>query len=365
MYTGRSVSGAGDFNNDGIDDVIFTGRNSDTQDESIIYESHILFGMDTDTPVPSARTGPDNDLFSNAASIDGVSQSLLADSTYTIDGTTVRANPQNGEPYHASDFFVGRLGAINPVWYRWTPEVTDIVEFDTAGSEIKTVLAVYTGNRLINLELVASAIDNDTGTAVVRFVARAGETYHFAVDGYVRKTQGAIALNARRPRMDLSECTITGTDGPDTLRGTSAPDVICALGGDDRINGFGSDDIIFAGSGNDIVFAGSGNDMMFGENGTDRLFGESGNDVADRGKLRDKLFGGNGEDVLFGRQGPDLLSGQEDEDILFGGKGADRLIGGPGSDYVDGGPFNDVCVSTKFDSGFDTTENCTIVSPAD
>ena len=114
-------------------------------------------------------------------------------------------------------------------------------------------------------------------------------------------------------------CTITGTDGPDTLVGTPGPDVICGLGGNDTIRGMG---------GNDVIYGDAGNDHLLGNGGDDYLYGGDGND---------KLDSGDGSD------------------ILSGGPGADVLTGNAGSDHLEGGGGGDAC---NIDSSDDAPGDC-------
>ena len=55
----------------------------------------------------------------------------------------------------------------------------------------------------------------------------------------------------------------------------------------------------------------------------------------------DTLTGGSGSDVLDGRGGDDVLVGNAGNDRLSGGSGNDLLIGGAGADIVDGGAGDD------------------------
>jgi Ca2+-binding RTX toxin-like protein len=303
--TGRSVSGAGDINGDGVDDLIIGAPNISIRPS--IGESYVVFGS-SDMPIFPA--GPDNDLFANAENLIGVNEALASGSTLTVDGTTVGATLQSGEPAHFRGGSGLPSGPRNSIWYRWTADADQIVEIDTAGSSVGTVLVAYTGAAVSELQEIATGIDLARDVARIRFAVRAGDTYHLAVDGYDNNSEGEIQLNIRQPTMDLAECTIMGTDGPDVLTGTTGPDVICALGGNDEIRGRGGSDIIFAGGGHDFVSSGGGRDIVFGEDGNDALFGE---------------------------------------------RGGDRLFGGAGNDFLDGGPFNDLCVGDVDD---DTLVNC-------
>ena len=352
--SGRSVSDAGDFNGDGVDDVIIGANRADPNGISYAGESYIVFGV-PDIPVTPPPDAPDNDQFENAGFLDSANKALVSELTLTVKGTTVNATAQSGEPAHFQGGFGLPPGPENSIWYQWTPEADQVVEVDTAGSAVSTVLVAYTGDTLSGLQEIATGIDNVREVSRIRFAVRAGETYHFAIDGYDEISEGAIQLNLRQPRLDPSECTIKGTNGSDSLLGTPGPDVICALGGDDFIKALGGDDIIFAGEGSDFVSAGGDNDIVFGEEGNDVMTGGAGDDVLIGGPGNDQLAGAKGNDTVFGGAGADRLFGSGGNDELFGGSGKDRLSGGSGNDYLDGGSSKDICVDSE---GEDTFVSC-------
>ena len=105
-------------------------------------------------------------------------------------GSNVGAGTERGEPNHAGD-----SGGAS-VWWTWTAPATGPVVFNTHGSDFDTLLAIYTGNSLNDLTVVASNDDTDDKTlqSMVRFSAQQGQTYHIAVDGYGGET-GTIVLN--------------------------------------------------------------------------------------------------------------------------------------------------------------------------
>ena len=352
----RLVSGiaAGDVNGDGIDDIVVNAFSFEQRGGNVFvrkrFNSYVVFGNAdiSVTPVepvpPVVPTGtPANDQFANAEMLGGASQALASGSTFTINGTTVDATVEKGEPTHRKSVSGRSFGPRNSIWYSWSADKDQVVEIDTVGSEVGTALAAYTGDTLPALNTLAQAIDNRDRITRIRFAARAGETYHFAIDGYGKNSEGAVQLNVRQPTMDPNECTITGTDGPDELKGTTGADVICGLGGADKITALGGADIIFAGSGHDFVSAGGGMDLVFGEDGNDLLVGGSGSDLLSGGSNSDRLFGGKGSDIIFGGQGADRLFGAAGNDALFGQTGKDRLFGGEDNDLLDGGKFDDIC----------------------
>ena len=351
-FSGGSVSGAGDINDDGVEDIIIGASQAGQNGISFgAGESYIVFGV-LDTPLPPPPDGPDNDQFENARFLISADKALVSGLTLTIKGTKVNATAQSGEPAHFQGGFALPPGPENSIWYRWTPEADRVVEVDTAGSEVGTVLVAYTGATLSGLKEIATGIDNVQEVARIRFAVRAGETYYLAIDGYEEISEGNIQLNLRQPRLDPTECTIKGTNGSDSLVGTPGPDVICALDGDDFIKALGGDDIIFAGKGSDFVSSDGDNDIVFGEEGNDVITGASGDDVILGGPGNDQLSGANGDDTVFGGSGADRLTGSGGDDELFGESDEDRLSGGTGNDYLDGGSFQDICVDSDGDDTF-------------
>jgi hypothetical protein len=72
------------------------------------------------------------------------------------------------------------------------------VNISTRGSNVDTLLAVYTGTELPRLSRVAANDDADElPTSRVAFAVRKGTTYQIAVDGY-QGMQGTIRLNIGR-----------------------------------------------------------------------------------------------------------------------------------------------------------------------
>ncbi|MEM8926269.1 MAG: Ig-like domain-containing protein [Actinomycetota bacterium] len=135
----------------------------------------------------------------------------------------------------------------------------------------------------------------------------------------------------------LKSCTITGTNGNDTLFGTQGDDVICGRGGNDRIVGRGGNDVLVGGKGNDRLEGGRGDDILLGNRGNDRLWGGAGEDVLRGGRDNDRLDGQGNADKLSGGSGADRLNGGGGNDELRGGKGRDVLIGSSGDDLMIGG----------------------------
>ncbi|MCX8157379.1 MAG: immunoglobulin domain-containing protein [Verrucomicrobiae bacterium] len=117
---------------------------------------------------------PPNDHFAQRLVLTGL--------TATNAGNSAGATFEPAEPYHAG------VPGGRSVWFAWTAPQDGLATVTTAGSTFDTVVAVYTGTRLMELEEVASNDDDPSQTNAltsrVWFQARRGQTYQIAVDGY-------------------------------------------------------------------------------------------------------------------------------------------------------------------------------------
>jgi len=127
------------------------------------------------------RPGYRNDMFATPKEFASLSGAIASRNT--------NATAENGEPAHATS------AAAKSMWFEYTPASNGQFSIDTAGSSFDTVLAVYTGNALNALTLVAANDDIRSGlTSAVTFAATAGTRYLIAVDGW-RGASGNISLN--------------------------------------------------------------------------------------------------------------------------------------------------------------------------
>jgi hypothetical protein len=112
---------------------------------------------------------PPNDLFANAQTLTGASDSASAD--------TRGGFKEAGEPNHGGN----TLGSS--VWYRWTPPTDGTVAIDTCTSNFASVVAVYTGSALNALSAVTV---NHRACGLgdrARFAVTGGREYMIAVVG--------------------------------------------------------------------------------------------------------------------------------------------------------------------------------------
>ncbi|MEO7118728.1 MAG: hypothetical protein ABIZ34_07135, partial [Candidatus Limnocylindrales bacterium] len=135
-------------------------------------------------------TPPANDAFKNATAI-----SL----PYTASPMNLNATRPPNEPYNPC----ARLGSS--LWYRYTPggSQTKTVQVSLEGSSIDTVVAVFSGTQLNDLDMASCDDDtmNEAGTtsiyqSVTTFKAVPGRQYDIAIGGYYGQT-GQLQISAK------------------------------------------------------------------------------------------------------------------------------------------------------------------------
>ncbi|MFM1942554.1 MAG: hypothetical protein RI897_1536 [Verrucomicrobiota bacterium] len=124
---------------------------------------------------------PTNDNFADAAKVPAEGRV-----TYSLNKFATLELPD--EPQHS-----GVATVAASLWWVWSPSYDNHVVIDTAGSDIDTVIGVYTGKTLANLTEVASG-DNVAGRAqaYVEFDAERGVSYYIAVAGATSDDTGSI-----------------------------------------------------------------------------------------------------------------------------------------------------------------------------
>ena len=144
-----------------------------------------------------------NDDFSNPQIISSVPSSVTT--------FNACATKEPGEPNHAGDY------GGHSIWFQFTPTLSGTVVVSTEGSDFDTLLAVYTGNAVDALTMIATnddIITPDIPQSRLSFQATAGTAYHIAVDGY-GGVFGMVVLNMNPPSNDaFASCkTLSGVSG--------------------------------------------------------------------------------------------------------------------------------------------------------
>ena len=144
---------------------------------------------------------------------------------------------------------------------------------------------------------------------------------------------------------------IGGTENADTLNGTSVNNSLRGLGGDDTLNGLGGNDVLDGGKGADKMVGGGGNDVYVLDNAGDTVTeaASGGIDTVKANGIDIDLTKGSfaGQEIenitLLGAANTNATGNALDNTIL-GNDGNNRLSGGAGNDAMAEGKGDDTYV---------------------
>jgi len=216
--SGYSISGAGDINGDGIDDVIIGALERQS--------SYVVFGSAVSPSDPTP-----------------VDPTAVNDTRFTTLNTPLAVNViANDTDANGNLLQISSFDTISTKGGSITLNDNGTVD------DLSDDLLVYTpASDLIGFDSFSYTIDNGIG-------GTATATVNVAVFSQV------------------------GTFGNDTLTGSSVGDFIRGGAGDDFVDGTEGNDKLLGNWGNDILVGGEGNDLLAGGLGNDLLFGGAGSD---------------------------------------------------------------------------------------
>jgi Ca2+-binding RTX toxin-like protein len=334
---------AGDFDGDGIDDLIVGAPDSET----FAGAAHVLYG--------GAGLAGEID----SAAIDGLNGLIITGfAPFAGGGRTVAAGDLNGDGRADAAFAAptanASAGAVHIVFGRpvgaaaidlSAPDGASSVRIDglAAGDGLGAALEIgdVNGDAIADLVVAAkgaglpgreaagvvyvlfgktggwdptidlAALDGDDGFAIVGQAAWAHMGYDLAIGDVDGDRLADIAIGGWEGGNRAGRTAV--------VFGRLAREAVTRAGtvGDDILHGGLADDVLAGGRGADLVLGHRGSDAVTGGDGDDRLIAGSG---------ADSLGGGAGDDRLHGGKGDDVLSGGRGADSLAGGAGADRFV---------------------------------------
>jgi Ca2+-binding RTX toxin-like protein len=288
--SGRAVSGAGDMNGDGFDDLLIGATFADPHGNNS-GASYVVFGGNF-TPAAVVAF----DALSGTISVTDTGPGDAAVTIKVIGGNVVV------EINGVADTSFGTIAAS---------DVTAIV---------------VTGGALGNqVDLTGVTSTDFTTLTSVQVDGGAGDDSLLGSDFADSLTGGT------------GNDSLAGGAGNDVLNGNAGNDTLSGAGDDDRLLGGGGNDQLDGGAGQDTLNGNGGNDTLSGGDGNDLVLGAAGKDILHGGIGNDTLSGGDGNDRLLGDAGDDFVEGGDGDDTLRGHNGSDTLLGEAGADYVDGG----------------------------
>ncbi|MBD2415418.1 hypothetical protein FACHB389_18780 [Nostoc calcicola FACHB-389] len=289
-FLGRSVSSAGDINNDGFDDLIIGAPFADANGQFLAGESYVVFGFGTaattneDTTVTILATN----ILGGYTDVDGDTLTI-SDFTNPTNGTLTLNN--NSTPDNPSDdFFIYTPNANFNGTDSFNFTVSDVNGGNTTGTFNLKVLPVNDAPVAVNDTLTAGF---NTPVTILASTLLANDTdingNNLSITGVSGAINGTAVLNNNGTPTNSADDFIvftpfTGFSGNANFNYTisdgslnSTANVAIAVG-TNIIDSEGSDN--FSGTdGNDNIFGNGGNDTISGSGGNDTISGGTGNDT--------------------------------------------------------------------------------------
>ena len=400
-FSGTSVSGAGDVNGDGFDDLIIGapggGRNALIGYAAEAGESYVVFGS---ADVGSAGLLQPRELDggngftifgSEESSRSGVSVSAAGD----INGDGVDdliIGGTGGEYDGGRNFESPRVAGESHVVFGGS-EVGSSGSFDLDSSFLdgsngfaligsddieETVYSVSDASDVNGdgiADVIVGASDRNDGSSESRLsyvvfggmnVGSSGSVQASSLDGSNGFVINGVVTNDSLFKSVVSDIGDFNSDGVDDViilhsASSNSGDSYVIFGNADTslpvtptppetptfdlsqctIIGTDGPDVLTGTTGPDVICGLGGDDRIRGLGGRDVIFAGAGDDFVSAGAGADTVLGEDGKDTLVGGSGDDLLDGGELADRLFGSMGNDTLIGGSGADRLFGADGDD------------------------
>ena len=391
---GLSVSGGGDVNGDGIDDLII-GADLGNNGGDNAGEAYVVYGQAGNSRGTVDLTGlvasdgfviqgdVASDQAGHSVSIagdvngDGIDDLVVgarggddggadAGEAYviygqagnargTVDLTGLAANDgfviQGDRASNLAGFSVSAAGDVNGDGFDDLIVGAPEGDYDLDGDVEGYVAVVFgqTGNSRGTVDLTGLAASDgfviegaadgdDAGLSVGGGFDLNGDGLADVIVGAPRNDDGggtagaAYVVYGSRPGSAVNR---TGTAQTDRIFGGSGDDTLNGLGGNDRLDGGAGGDELNGGGGRDFAsyrYAASGLtiDMQTPGNSTGDAAGDTFNSIAG-------IMGSEFGDTISGNANNNDLRGLGGDDTLNGGDGNDRLFGGAGADELNGG----------------------------
>lgn len=337
---GIAVSGVGDVNNDGFDDILVGALFADAPGRDNAGATYLIYGKSDGFGASISITtldNPDGLIFNGAAANDLSGGAVSGAGDVNNDGVAdliigATSNDAGGLTDSGSSYVVfgsTGLGVAPGTGGADTIRANNANNFLTGLGGADTIQGFGGADTLIG----GAGADDLTGGA------------GFDIASY-RTSAGAVTVVLSAPAMNTGDAAgdiirfdveaIEGSDFNDFLQGNAGVNTLLGgLGNDTLLGGFGND-LLIGGAGADSINGGDGFDIASYETSSSFVRVALWNPATNTGDAAGDTINFQVE-VVRGSEFNDNLQGNTNSNIIRGGGGADLILGGFGDDTLEGG----------------------------
>lgn len=325
-YSGLSVSGAGDVNGDGFDDLIVGAFLGDPSSNSDAGESYVVFGFDSGA-VTHQGTSASETLTGNAAA-NVIIGGLGADTLIGAGGLDALRGGGGDDILDVADVGFQRVNGGTGLDTLRLSGTGVSLDFTAVGSQLVDSI------ELIDLAGIGSKVTLDRLSLLnlseasnsLTVSGSAGAKLSLADEGWSLTSDNGSTHTFNNGAATITlESTlgrdVTGTDIAETMLGSSGDDTLAGLGGDDLLlGGDGSDTADYSRAAGLVSINLTNGAVQDGDGGSDTL---ASIENVTGSAFNDTLIGDASANILSGGNGIDRLNGRDGDDIMRGGGGND------------------------------------------